>query len=440
MVERAYNQPGYQNPITGLWGSEEYVFPANQLIIIGEGAGTKASPPITWELFGGSVGQLVSEYDSSWVPYAGEGALITDVNPRFPGHKSAYNNPARNPTPGGNSQFWTNYKTNLARKGRTRYVSYRVYVNYREGYELGGQIKFARVTSSAASGGGGVYNGAGAQILNAPAPESWQGGWVGSDGVTGTSTGYLEGAWFPSNRWVHIEYECYLSDVDATDGFFTIGVAHEGTRSTGPIMQRYSGYGAASTLLFDTLLLGLEVANPEHWYTPNSLTANTDYTISATNLSATNYTATWASGGTVPTAAEVVNGLKAELIAQGMPSGDIRSNPDNLDEFGLYWGYETVTVSANLSRSNPMSVQQSETYEDDDFRQVFIGDSPVWASCTEYHPQPRTLWEDTVRLFDVYFGGITGQKWAFDKLAAGETPVLIGEVVPRSGGGWEIAS
>lgn len=412
--------------------------PAGQLLVNWTGLGTKSDPsPIVWETFDGDVDQLVSDYDADWIPYAGDGGIIRDINPRFSGHKSAYNNPARNPAPGGNSQFWTNYKTNLARKGRSFYVSYYVRVNIRESGELGGQIKFMRLTSSAASGGGGVYNGTGVHGINAPAPESWQPIWTGSNTSGGQLLADLNGAWYPANRWIKIEYEIYLSDLDTNNGFYNAYVTHEGSVKSGAIMQRFSGYGA-DNFLIDTVLLGIEAVNIEHWYTPNSLTAATDYTISATHFNATNYSATWNSGGSVPTAAEVVNGLKAALLADGMPEADLRSNPDNLDEFGMYWGYETVVVSENLSRSNPMSVQQGETYVSDDFRQFFIANAPVWADSTEDHAQPPEAWADTQALLNVYFGGITGQKWLFVKLVPEATPTLAGEVVSNGSGGYEV--
>lgn len=41
MVERTYNQPAYQDPNTGLWGSDEHVPPAGQVVINGTGFGVK---------------------------------------------------------------------------------------------------------------------------------------------------------------------------------------------------------------------------------------------------------------------------------------------------------------------------------------------------------------------------------------------------------------
>ena len=411
----------YRNPVSGTlesgYNPEDYIY------VEGSGFGTKAyNTPITWETFDGTDGQLVSAYNPAWVGYNGQvGGLISTLNPRFSGHQSAYNVATRN-------GFDTNYKTNTARKGRTRYLSYWVRVNYREDIEAG-QIKFGRVTTSAASGGGGVYNGTGSQILNAPAPKSWQGTWTGSNNSGIVNMGYLDGSWYPANRWIRVEYEVYLSDLDTTNGFFNIHCAHQGSYLSGSIMQRYSGYSADNYLL-DTTLLGLETVNTETWVAPNVLSPSTTYTVTV-NKSGTPYIGTYISGGSAPTAEEVINGIKASILVAGIPSGDVHTNPANTGEIGFYWN-TTVTYTSNLSRSNPISVQQSETYEDDDFKRFYLGNASTWASCTESNPQPYVSWSDTGVLLAKHAGAITGRTWLYKQLTPNTTPILVGEVVNNS--------
>jgi hypothetical protein len=407
------------NPASGEYESGYDGLPAGQIAVVGTGFGTKPySTPITWETFNGTDGQLVSAYNADWVGYNGnDGGLISTLNPRFAGHKSAYNVATRN-------QFDTNYKTNTARKSRTRYLSYYTRVNYREDLEEG-QIKFARISTSVASGGGGVYNGVGVQTLNAPAPKSTQAGWSGSNGAF-NSPGYLNSAWYPDNRWIRVEYEVYLSDLDVSNGFYNIHCAHQGSLLSGNIMQRFSGHSADNYLL-DTTLLGIETVNTETWVTPNVLTPSTTYTVTVVKSSVP-YIGTYTSGGSVPTAAEIIDGIKATILIAGLPSADVHTNPANTGEIGFYWN-TTVTYTSNISRTNPISVQQSETYEDDDFKRFYIGNADTWAACTESNPQPYTAWSDTYVQLIKYVGAISGRTWLYKQLTPNSTPVRVGEVV-----------
>lgn len=407
------------NPDTGYYDSVPWVRPADRIIVTGTGFGTKPfSEPITWETFNGTPGDLVSAYDSNWVGYNGfSGGLISNLNPRFSGHKSAYNDASR-------AEFDTNFKTTTARKGRTRYLSYWTRVNYRENIEAG-QTKFARCSSSVASGGGGVYSGAGSHLLNAPAPKSWQSSFYNSSGVA-QNLDYLGGSWFPANRWQRIEYEIYLSDLDTPNGFDNIHCHGFGSVLSGNITQRVSGYGKDNFLL-DTTLLGLETVNTEKWVTPTVLAALTVYTYSCTK-SGTTYIGTWTSGASIPTADEVITGITSTLLLNGLPSADLHTNPGNTAEFGVHWSY-SVSYGANLVRSNPISFQQSETYEDDDFKRFYIGDDNTWAACVETNPQPYSSWADTEVHLSKYAGAITGQMWLYKQLLPNTTPIRVGEVV-----------
>lgn len=420
----AINISAVRNPVTGkIQGSYD---PTGYIIVMGSGFGTKPySAPITWETFNGTNGQLVSAYKPEWVPYAGDGALITDANPRFSGHKSAYNDPTRNPDPMSHSQFWTNSKTTLSRKSRTRFASYWVRVNHRAAVE-DGQVKFSRIGSSAASGGGGVYSGAGVHLLNAPTTDSWALGWYSL--TPDARNKYLDAAWYPANRWVRIEYEVYLSDLDTPNGIYNVHVIGYGSKTFSGVMQRETGYGA--DCLLDSVLLGLETANPEKWVTPNVLTPSTTYTVTVVS-SGTTYNGSYTSGGSSPTAAEIIGGLEASLLVAGLPPVIIHTNPANTGEIGFYWN-TTVTWNANMSRATPISVQQSETYEDDDFKRFYIANADTWAASTESNPQPYAAWTDTAVQLRKYVGGITGRTWLYKQLTPNTTPIRVGEVVGDS--------
>lgn len=412
------------NPSLPLTSDATGIPPSSTITVVGSGFGTKPySTPVTWETFGGGAnGQLVSAYNSDWVPYSGDGGIITTQNQRFTGHKSAYNDPARNPNLSSHSQFWTNYKTTTARKSRTRLISYWVRVNHRAGVE-DGQIKFARVGSSPASGGGGVYSGAGVHLINAPTTTSWAMGWYSL--TPDARNKYLDEAWYPTNRWVRMEYEVYLSDLDTPNGIYNVHVIGYGSKTFSGVMQRETGYG--ETALLDSLLLGLETANPETWVTPNVLLPSTTYTVTV-NKSGTDYVGTYTSGGTTPTASDVISGIKASILLAGIPPLDVHSNPANTGEIGFYWN-TTVTYTSNISRATPISVQQSETYEDDDFKRFYIGNASTWAACTESNPQPYTSWSDTSVTLTKYVGAITGNTWLYKQLLPNTTPILVGEVV-----------
>ena len=61
--------------------------------VSGSGFGTKLqqSTPIFETFAAANDGQLLSSYDASWINYAGSGGIVRSLNPRYSGHKSAYN-------------------------------------------------------------------------------------------------------------------------------------------------------------------------------------------------------------------------------------------------------------------------------------------------------------------------------------------------------------
>jgi hypothetical protein len=157
------------------------------------------------------------------------------------------------------------------------------------------------------------------------------------------------------------------------------------------------------------------------------LTPSTTYTVTVVKSSVP-YIGTYTSGGSVPTAAEIIDGIKATILIAGLPSADVHTNPANTGEIGFYWN-TTVTYTSNISRTNPISVQQSETYEDDDFKRFYIGNADTWAACTESNPQPYTAWSDTYVQLIKYVGAISGRTWLYKQLTPNSTPVRVGEVV-----------
>ena len=136
-----------------------YVAPTpvpGQIEIIGTGFGTKGrNTPTIWENFStASNGQLVYDYDPTWERLAGRtlGGYVTTENARYAGGRSA-----------ANKHYRGEFETNLKRftQSRKYFISYWMRI---QGFHLGldyGAIKFGRVNSSAAAGGGGDYNGLG---------------------------------------------------------------------------------------------------------------------------------------------------------------------------------------------------------------------------------------------------------------------------------------
>lgn len=221
--------------------------------------GTRANQsPLIWDRFDGTPGQLLSEYDAGWVPYAShDGALIGDgATARFAGGKYAYNTSARH-------EFDTNFKTLSA--SRTRFLSfwYRT-VNVEISSTDEGVLKNCRLGASAGIGGGGVYNGKGIHALSAAIPQgngdpfvffTDSGGTIRDQIKVGGGTEYIPIPW---NEWVKIRMWVRTSEVNVANGHFGVNVHGGEFWERTDLMQNVSGQ---PELLIDSLILGLMQAN-----------------------------------------------------------------------------------------------------------------------------------------------------------------------------------
>lgn len=401
----------------GGFSSVSPIVQANTLIVTGAGFGTKpAQTPQIWETFDGEIDQLVEEYDNTWISYSGVGAIIKNLDARFTGHKAAYSDPDR----GGD--FLTNNK--FFTPSESVFLSMWVRVHsYRENIS-GGATKFQRVNSSVASGGSGVYNGVGNCTLGGTSPPAWFASWSGSENGL-NNLGYLTDGWYPLNEWRRIEYELKLNTLDVADGFHNVHVDRFGSLTSGPIMQRKTGF-SADDYLWDSTLLGLESPNQWIYYIPTTLAADTDYRIT---FGGNDYVF---NSETVPTVSDIVNGLAA-LLTAGSVTNRVWNNAElNVDGFN-----GATSTSANLIKAPAYGMSVSELFVDIDYKQFYVGDADTWETCTETNIQPFTAWSDTSVTLDLYFGGITGNKYLYNKLTVNTVPVLVGQL-NFTGEAWEI--
>jgi hypothetical protein len=377
------------------------------VVVRGVGFGTKpAQAPALWETFQGEPWQLLREFDPSWVAYAGSGALITDLNPRFPGHRSAYSDFSR-------GQFWTNYRRYTPSRSVFLSMWARTH-NFRPGLD-GGAAKLQRVGSSISAGGGGDYNEEGVHALGGASPSAWYASWSGSENQL-NNTGYLDSAWYPMNAWRRIEYEIQLSDIDVSNGFYNVHVDRFGSKRSGPIMDRRSGL-PRSNFLLDSTLLGLMIANAHVWYRPVQLLANSDYSVS---VSGTTYT--YRSGASVPTAQEVVAGLSTQLAAASI------IHRTQAGQIQIDWARSSV-YDSTFEQLPPWGLQVAELYVDTDFKRFYCGDADSWAACTETNVMPFSAWSDSLVLLRNVRGAIDGRRWLYFQALPDTAPRRLGEIV-----------
>lgn len=377
------------------------------VVVRGSGFGSKPTQATAlWETFQGEAGQLLRDFDPSWVAYAGPGALITDLNPRFPGHRSAYSDFGR-------GQFWTNYR----RYTPSRSVFLSMWVrahNFRPGLD-GGVAKLQRVASSTAAGGGGDYNGEGVHTLGGTSPPAWYASWSGSENLL-NNLGYLDGSWYPTDAWRRIEYEIRLNDVDVDNGFYNVHLDRLGSKRSGPIMQRRRGF-PRSDFLLDSTLLGLMIANPHLWYRPVQLTPNTDYRV---NVSGATYL--YRSGAGVPTAQDVVEGLSAQLSAASIV------HRTQAGQIQIDWA-RTSVYDSSFEQLPPWGLQVAELYLDTDFKRFYCGDADTWTACAETNVMPYSAWSDNLVLLRDVRGAIEGRRWLYFQALPDTEPQPLGEIV-----------
>ena len=394
----------------GTWNSK---YPTGnkppRIVVNGSGFGTKSSSsPAIFETFSGATdGQLLSAYDPTWVTYNGSGAIITDDNPRYSGHKSAFNDFSR-------GEFWTNYKQYP--QTRSVYLSYWArHVGFRATYDRG-IVKWGRVTSSTAAGGGGVYNGEGVQAFGGSSPPGTYPSWSGSENALNSLGEFYT---FPINTWARIEYEIHLNDIDVANGFYNLQGDVFAGRQSGAIMQRKTGYARPNYLL-DTTLLGLEIANPSRWYKPNTFLANTLYrvTVNGTNCD-------WTSTGSVPTANEICTNLRLAVIASGI----VTSGNTTVYNDEIYIDYgKTSVYDSKFELGHVFGLQVSDIYLDTSLTRFVVGDAATYAACTIKEPQPYERWTDTMVRLVPNHAAIAGTKYLYfvNTTLSGTTTTLIG--------------
>lgn len=397
-----------RNPATG---KLDGMYDPKLLTVLGTGFGTKPSnAPAISEYFTNAVdGQLLSSYSPDWVAYADDGGVVTESNPRYSGHKSAYNDFTR-------GEFSTNYKKYTP--SRSVYLSYWARIcGFRAGYD-GGVIKHGRITSSAAAGGGGVYNGEGNQAFGGV--RYGTGGFLSWSGSENSLNNLGEFSGLPIDTWFRIEYEVYLNDVDVANGFYNLqGDVFSGQQS-GAIMQRKTGYEKTNYLL-DATLLGLEIANPAKWYKPIIFTALTTYTVTVDGIACS-----WASGGSVPTANDICTNLRLAVIATGGVNPLYTTVYDN----ELYIDYgKTSVYDSKFELGHVFGLQVSDVYLDTSLARFVVGNAATYAACTIKEPQPYTYWTDDEVVLIKNFPTITGTKYLYfvSTTLSGTTATLIGE-------------
>lgn len=395
----------------GTWNS---LYPTGnkppRIVVNGSGFGTKSaqSPTIVSNFNNASNGQLLSSFDPTWVSYNGSGAIITNQNPRYTGQKSAYNDFSR-------GEFYTNYRQYP--QTRSVFLSYWTRVSgFRAGVDSG-IIKWGRVNSSNAAGGGGIYNGEGTQAFGGVTYAT--GGYPSWTGSENGNNNLGEFSGLPLDDWFRIEYEIYLNDVDVANGFYNLQGDIFSGRQSGAIMQRKTGFSRINYLL-DSTLLGLEIANPKRWYRPTVFAALTAYTVTVNGI-----LCSWVSGAGVPTANEICTGLRLDVIA----TGGVNPLYTVVYEDELYIDYgKTSVYDAKFTLGHVFGLQIGDVYLDTSLSRFVVGNAATYSACTIKEPQPYEYWTDTkVRLIPNH-AAITGTKYLYfvNTTLSGTATTLIG--------------
>jgi hypothetical protein len=386
------------------------------LIVNGSGFGTKSanSPAIAEYFTGAANGQLLSSYSPSWVAYADDGGVITNLNPRYSGHKSGYNDYTR-------GEFSTNYKQ--YDPSRSVFLSYWARIcDFRSGYD-GGVIKHGRITSSSAAGGGGVYNEEGSQAFGGV--DYGTGGYPSWSGSENGLNSLGEFSDLPLDAWFRIEYEVHLNDVDVANGFYNLRGDVFSGRQSGAIMQRKTGFTKANYLL-DTTLLGLEIANPKKWYKPVVFTALTTYTVTVDGIPCS-----WTSGASAPTANDICTNLRLAVIA----TGGVNPSYTTVYQDELYIDYGKSSVyDAKFAVGHKVSLQVGDVYLDTSLSRFVIGNAATYAACTIKEPQPYYSWNNTQVKLTKKLMAFSGQKYLYfvNATLAGTTSVFLGEITNQT--------
>ena len=235
--------------------------PSASVTITGTGFGTKVqAAPIKFDQFQGySDDTTLQSNDADWEQYqTNGGALIKSDRPRYSGGKYAYNDSTRHgfatnfhtftPTDEVFLSYW--FSTDQAVYGSSSGTTGTYWVG-----------KHSRITSSSASGGGGVYNGLGVHSLSNQNP------WASSEPYLSQSNGVdaanpIEYITVPqSNTWVRIDMYAKLSDLDTANGVFNCKTWGYETFSKTDITSRKT---AGGNYQLDSVILGLMHANHQY--------------------------------------------------------------------------------------------------------------------------------------------------------------------------------
>ncbi len=361
-----------------------------QYTVTGSGFGTKlAQTPAIVERFAtGTEGQLVNTYDPTWIKYGSQniGAYITELNPRYSGAKSAANTFTR-------GEFSTNYKQYTPT--RSVFLSYYSRISQWETPDYG-VIKLSRITSSSASGGGGVYNGLGGTSMGGSDPDSGT-GYASTNDAAGVS---VTSSIFPysTSQWLRIEHQLYLSDLDTANGFFTTMVNETLYQSLSGRISRTT----ATQFLQDTLLMGLEHANPNKFHYVSTLTPFANYTVTVNGTPRT-YTA-----DADPTENEIITGLKSVLDAAGI------SNTRNGNELAVDPNASSYSWGAGFTQiERTPIVQNTDIFLDTSLQRFVLTNNATYASATIKEPQAYTSWSDTEVDLTLFAPTITGDRHLF---------------------------
>jgi len=439
--ERSYTQPLNFNEDTGTGQSAPWVPPIGRVIVTGAfGAKTASSTPISEDFSSYSENDTLVAGD--WTQYqTNGGALIKTKNlPHRLNAKCATSNWAR-------GQFATSYRY-LPARTKKMFVSYWVSLidNTAEDYgvyKAGRMTSSTRTLASGGGGGGGVYNGVGCMAYSNISPNALpvSGGQTSftpvntsnpSSNSGGTVLGNTPYHNVKTNGWTRIETYVDLGTADAANGRFY-------TRCGATSYQNYTGQTLSSSLrdfFMDTVLLGLDFANPKKWIGINgAVTANTNYTIT---ISAVNYTV---NSGISPTktAVEIMEALYALLIVDYPTTGNgIFLNAAHTE---ILIGDPNSGIAHTFSSSlsyRAWGAAICDVLADYSREQFYLCPTPTFdhavAEILRYEN-----WTDGSSAELYRFGGQdfeTGLNLFFIDIS--ETPARLGEIVSNGAGGWEV--
>lgn len=365
---------------------------ANYFAITGTGFGTKShqSPTLVETFSGATDGQYLPAHNPSrYTAYNGSsGGIMSSANPRYSGHRSVSTNNAA-----GTTQFNNSYSSFTATD--KVFISYWIRYNNVITTQDYVQFKMSRITSSSATGGGGVYNGAGSHRVNQlfTSSNGTNGAINGAEVVyehTTSSVDVLLGHVNKANndQWAQVQYEVKLNSVaDATDGIFNTFIGTGGVVSTNTntnVSQRRAG----ATYLLDTHLIGTMTANPRRFFGINTLPSMTDYTAT---LAGVPYTV---NSGVTPIASVILAAIAALVNAAGKYAIVI-DGAEIYCAVSSSSGVEIATYDSKFTQ-RVSSVQIADIYlETGSLSRVVACDSATYATAAIREPIPYISWTDT---------------------------------------------